>query len=161
MTQRRAVNKMGKIQSKYPALFTRDTVTVDSSRVDSVVILDTIIVPGSRLETSAITALGELLDSLTVENATLKVKLKTTSNKETNTTTWELTGEAKQDTVYRTVKVPVRQVVYKRVPAAPCEVVKGAPWWYYALFALGGAFFTFLGLKREGVAGLVKGFLKG
>lgn len=160
LTQRQAVRKMGRVQKKFPALFSPDTVTVDSSRTDTVAVLDTLVIDGERIDTAVVTSLFDILDSLTVENSRLKISLRTTANVETETRTWELSGELKMDTIVQVKYVPVRQVVYKTMPAAPCEVVKGAPWWYYALFAIAGGAFTYLGLKREGIGQMVKGFLK-
>lgn len=158
--QRRATRQIERIQKKHPALFSRDTVTVDSFAVDTLKILDTLVIDGTSIDTAVVTSLADILDSLTVENSQLKIELKTTANIETNTRTWELTGEVKNDTIIQLREVVRKQIIYKTMPAEPCTVVKGAPWWYYVLFSLGGAFFTYLGLKREGIGEVVKGFLK-
>lgn len=160
MTQRRAVSQLGKIQKKHPDLFTRDTVTIDSFIADTIALHDTTIIDNEYIDTAVVTSLTEIIEDLTVENARLKIQLRTTTSIETNTRTWELTGTSKPDTIIKIKEVPIRAVIFKTVPGQPCQVVQGAPWWYYILFALGGALFTYLGLKKDGLAEVVKGFLK-
>lgn len=136
-TRRGAIATLGKIEKKHPDLFSRDTVIVDSSRVDTIAIIDETIIEKATIDTAVVMSLSDILDSLTVENSRLRVTLRTTPNIETNTRTWELSGEAKADTILKVIRVPVREVVYKRFPAAPCQVV-GWPWWVAVLIGVIG-----------------------
>lgn len=161
LTQRRSIHQLDKIQRKHPALFSPDTTVVDSSRIDSLLILDSIVVQEESIDTAVVTALADIIETLTIENSRLKVQLITTPSIETDTRTWELSGTCKADTVYQKIKVPVRQVIYQRMPAQPCQVVKGAPWWYYLITAGVTALLTWASIKRKSVAEMVSGLFKG
>lgn len=138
-TQRRAVRQLAKIQAEHPALFSPDTVVVDSTQWVTVRLMDTLVVDGSEYDTAVVTSLAEILENLTLENDRMKVELRTTASMETGTRTWELLGEVKTDTVARVVERPVRYVVYKTMPAAPCQVVGGLPLWVAVVVGIIGA----------------------
>lgn len=161
MTQRRATKKMVQIKNRYPELFSADTVHRYRTESDTIKVLDSIVIDRATIDTAIVTTLTEVLEDVTVENARLRVALRSTSNIETNTRTWEITGEAKPDTIYQLREKIIKHTHYKIIkPATPCEVTPGAPWWYYALFAIGGAFFTYLGFKKEGILKAAGAFMR-
>lgn len=160
LTHRRAIHKLDRIQDKHPALFAPDSVLVDSTRIDTLTMLDSFIINEETLDTAAVTALADIIENLSIENSRLKVELKTTPSIETNTRTWELSGTCKADTVYQEREVIIKQIIYQRSGGHPCEVVKGAPWWYYLLTALVGSALTFFSLKGRSTLDLLTRLFK-
>lgn len=149
LTQRRAVRQLANIQAKHPALFSPDTVIVDSTHWVTLHLIDTLVLGGSKYDTAVVTSLVEVLEKLPLENERMKIELRTTANMETNKRTWELSGEVKADTILRVVERPVKYVVYKTMPAAPCQVVGGLPWWVGVIIGVVGVFISKRFLKSR------------
>jgi len=160
-TQRRAINQLERLQDKHPALFSSDTVVVNEIKTDTLTVIEPVFVPEEKIDTAVVTSLTEIIEDLSIENSRLRVQLKTTANIETNSRTWELSGTCKDDTIYQELVRLVNYHHYKVMKPAACEVVKGAPWWYYLISAVLGALLTFLSLKGRSTGELIRGLIKG